>query len=453
MAVLRWGMRDAPPATDIAQLQRILIDLGYYTGSVDGYFGPQTRSAVIGFQRDNGLVPDGLVGPLTRAALGLAQVGPAPLSTPTSTPTPTGVRRESLHIGINRVNPAMYGGWTGALNGCEADCDTMTAIASAERFTTRVLKTTQASSEAILAAINSAAARLRSGDTFMITYAGHGGQVPNADADSDPEADSQDETWVLYDRQLIDDELWNAWRRFAAGVNVIVISDSCHSGTIARLFPRLTRGVDADQDVEAEIDQLQSDTYALKKSYYVDLAIPRPGVGDPPITGFPRPGTHAQEVSRSVIQGIATSQSAPRRYPAEGLSSRTAIVEEGGSESDSTGVLTREMPWAENASDAAARGALYTSLQLPDKVTIRSSVLCNVVSCSGCKDNQLSQEIAGHGVFTTTLSRVWASNTWVGSFEVFLNAIGGQMGPTQQPQLGRYGSNVDQLVATTPFDS
>ena len=68
MATLRWGMRDIPPATDIVELQRALIGLGLYTGSADGYFGALTRSAVIAFQRDNGLIPDGVVGANTRAA-------------------------------------------------------------------------------------------------------------------------------------------------------------------------------------------------------------------------------------------------------------------------------------------------------------------------------------------------------------------------------------------------
>lgn len=45
--------------------------------AVDGIFGPQTRAAVMRFQRGAGLLVDGIVGPRTRAALGLAQ-GPAP---------------------------------------------------------------------------------------------------------------------------------------------------------------------------------------------------------------------------------------------------------------------------------------------------------------------------------------------------------------------------------------
>ena len=48
------------------------------------------------------------------------------------------------------------------------------------------------------------------------------------------EADKQDETWCLYDGQLIDDELYFELSKFAPGVRILVLSDSCHSGTVVR---------------------------------------------------------------------------------------------------------------------------------------------------------------------------------------------------------------------------
>jgi hypothetical protein len=75
---------------------------------------------------------------------------------------------------------------------------------------------------------------LKSGDFFFLTYSGHGGQVPDANHDED---DKKDETWCLFDGQLIDDELYYELSRFAAGVRVLVLSDSCHSGTITRDRP------------------------------------------------------------------------------------------------------------------------------------------------------------------------------------------------------------------------
>lgn len=47
----------------------MLAALGYYDGQLDGVPGPMTEAAVIGFQRDHGLVPDGLIGPITLPVL------------------------------------------------------------------------------------------------------------------------------------------------------------------------------------------------------------------------------------------------------------------------------------------------------------------------------------------------------------------------------------------------
>ena len=54
------------PAADI---QKALKGAGYYSGSVDGKVGPDSREAIRNFQRDNGLKPDGVCGRQTWAKL------------------------------------------------------------------------------------------------------------------------------------------------------------------------------------------------------------------------------------------------------------------------------------------------------------------------------------------------------------------------------------------------
>lgn len=61
MPVLVQGAR----GTYVELVQSILKRLGFYNGEIDGIFGPNTLNAVITFQREFGLVPDGIVGRLT----------------------------------------------------------------------------------------------------------------------------------------------------------------------------------------------------------------------------------------------------------------------------------------------------------------------------------------------------------------------------------------------------
>jgi hypothetical protein len=110
----------------------------------------------------------------------------------------------------------------------------MAGIARAKGMQIATLLTRSATRANVLKAIRRAAKKLKSGDLFFLTYSGHGGQVRDRTSD---EEDGMDETWCLYDGELIDDELYFELSRFAAGVRVLVLSDSCHSGTAVRLAP------------------------------------------------------------------------------------------------------------------------------------------------------------------------------------------------------------------------
>jgi len=54
---------------DTEHLQETLTTKGYHPGGVDGRFGISTMRAVVAFQNDHTLEPDGKVGPATWAAL------------------------------------------------------------------------------------------------------------------------------------------------------------------------------------------------------------------------------------------------------------------------------------------------------------------------------------------------------------------------------------------------
>ncbi len=61
----------------VKTIQEKLSGWGYYSGPVDGIYGSLTRDAVYVFQRKNGLTVDGIAGPATLRALGIASGGTA----------------------------------------------------------------------------------------------------------------------------------------------------------------------------------------------------------------------------------------------------------------------------------------------------------------------------------------------------------------------------------------
>ena len=186
------------------------------------------------------------------------------MATKKAVPIPTKSKALSLHLGLNAVSAAAYSGWTGPLVACEFDANDMAALAKAQGMRPTVLLTKQATRAKFLSALRSAAKTLVAGDLFFLTYSGHGGQVTDINSD---EPDGKDETWCLFDGQIIDDELYFEYSKFAAGVRILVLSDSCHSGTAVKATPfepgsramPLGVAMRVDRDHQAFYKKLQED--------------------------------------------------------------------------------------------------------------------------------------------------------------------------------------------------
>jgi len=66
-------LKEGSKGNNVKKLQKKLKELGFSPGKVDGKFGPATEAAVIAFQKSEGLLSDGIVGPRTARVLNLDQ--------------------------------------------------------------------------------------------------------------------------------------------------------------------------------------------------------------------------------------------------------------------------------------------------------------------------------------------------------------------------------------------
>jgi metacaspase-1 len=133
----------------------------------------------------------------------------------------------SIHIGVDRPNDHLV-----PLQHSEGTAWGMAGLASrAECDRILVLRGAAATRAAVHDALAGAAGALAGGDTLLVTFSGHGGQEPDR---NDDERHGSDESWCLHDGVLLDDHLAGYWRLFAAGVRIVVVSESCYSGGMAR---------------------------------------------------------------------------------------------------------------------------------------------------------------------------------------------------------------------------
>jgi hypothetical protein len=141
-----------------------------------------------------------------------------------------------------------YPGSGNDLNGCINDQEDMAKelMTNFPGFDIRSFKNSQVTRARFISEVSAAIAVLRSGDILLIHYSGHGTQVNDNQGD---EEDGYDEAIYLWDGTVIDDDIGTELMSIPDGATVVLMFDSCFSGTVTRAYskdfaqPRINRYV------------------------------------------------------------------------------------------------------------------------------------------------------------------------------------------------------------------
>jgi len=137
--------------------------------------------------------------------------------------------KKAICIGINN-----YPGVFNDLKGCVNDAQDWSALFQGMGFETSLMLDSQATKKNVKAALQGLVNTILGGDIAVFTYSGHGTQVSDA---SDDESDPYDEAICLYDGNVIDDDLRVILEGIHPQATLVVISDSCFSGSVTRIAP------------------------------------------------------------------------------------------------------------------------------------------------------------------------------------------------------------------------
>lgn len=344
------------------------------------------------------------------------------------TPPSTG---HALAIGLNKVNPAHYGGyWDGELTGCEPDAMDMKEIAISKGLNVEMLLTQDATRAAVLGKLGTLAEKLKPGDLLVVSYSGHGGQIP--DRNGDEVDDGLDETWCLYDGELLDDELHGAWMKFQAGVRILVFSDSCHSGTVLKM-----KKIDMENPRESRIRELDEMWKRLRVPPKLDrlkvLSLPE-------MREAVRVRTYLRDRIGSLPPPSPQPTEAAPPQPVEPEAERVFV-----SRSIPPGVSMKTYEQNRTFYDALGKAAPRQDL---------GQVKASVILISGCKDTQGSVDIGFNGLFTWMLRKVWSNGAFTGDHRKFHEDIRErvkQQNPDQVPDFLAIGMAPDAFIGQRPY--
>jgi hypothetical protein len=136
--------------------------------------------------------------------------------------------RKAICVGINN-----YPGSSNDLQGCVNDANDWAALLSSFGFAITLMLDSQATRQNIKTVLSGLITSAGEGDVIVFTYSGHGTQVTDFNSD---EGDVYDEAIYVYDGTIIDDDLRAIINTINPKATLIVISDSCFSGTVTRFI-------------------------------------------------------------------------------------------------------------------------------------------------------------------------------------------------------------------------
>lgn len=379
----------------------------------------------------------------------------------------------AITIGINVVDPAHYGSEM-RLQSCEADALDMAAILNGLGYSVKTLLSSAATTDAYMSFLTDQANQLESGDILVVTIASHGGQVydENGDEILSNGSDRLDETICFFDRMLVDDENFAAWSKFKSGVRIVVVSDTCHSGSNIR--KRHPVGLHDSDEISETLDRIRGigggQTHreifrgVSDSAHWRGLNVTFGGIA--PVFGLDDNSNFAEalrsvKIRRSTVTGRTRGDGRPavEVLGADGLSRRSMfdnrlwLVEGDDSQHEEDlsddclnrvhadayklhvdGQMVRTIPRERFIEVYERNASQYDGIQAAyDIDEIRnSSINASVLLLAAAQDHEYAGDGASNGVFTGMLKRVWNGGGFSGNYQGFLDEIKYRLRMTSQ---------------------
>ena len=353
----------------------------------------------------------------------------------------------SVHIGLNRVDPNHYGDEF-ALSSCVNDAHKMRDIAEAIGYETVMLEDDQATVGAFTGFMRGAVSELYAGDSLLVTFSGHGSQIPNNSGDA--EADDLDETLCFYDRMFLDDEFYALLGRFREGVRVHAVFDSCHSETAAKdpFEQESSKELEHQRYKQKTLESLQMDSKHLEGKRAKDAA----RAGQPPASasaaGEPKEPADRPYAVKDLEKAVSNEAKAALAGPPkptkekeanEDVASLFADLHADEEPTTKNTKLINEADWTRIYRE---NKDFYDAIQDVVGPAENQQLACSVITLSACLDSQTTQAGRVLSLFTYNIASTWGARGYDGSYQQFHSNLVSISRSDSTPQINTYGTNL-----------